>query len=99
MHKRIKFSQPLSSLIVKGKKDVTWRINDDKAIVPGDLLSLCRDDGTEFAKAEVIWVKETRFKHLTEEDMHGHEEYQSEKQLYNTYSDTLCKLSPRHCLK
>jgi len=48
--KQLKFSEPLSYLILSGKKDITWRINDNKNISVGDLISLCYNDGKEFAK-------------------------------------------------
>lgn len=84
--KTLKFSEPLPKLILEGKKDATWRINDDKNIIRGDLISLCDNKGQEFAKAEVIKVKETAFGKLTKKDRKGHEEFLSDEEIYNTYS-------------
>ncbi len=38
--KRLRFSEPLPELILSGRKTVTWRINDEKNIQQGDVLSL-----------------------------------------------------------
>ncbi|MBI3413219.1 MAG: ASCH domain-containing protein [Candidatus Aenigmarchaeota archaeon] len=84
--KTLKFSDPLPDMISDGKKNVTWRIDDEKGIAEEDLLSLCRIDGMEFAKAKVIKVKETEFGRLTSEDKKGHEEFSSEKKMYDTFS-------------
>ncbi|MHA1923271.1 MAG: ASCH domain-containing protein [Candidatus Heimdallarchaeota archaeon] len=84
--KRLKFSEPLPDLVLSGEKDSTWRINDDKDITIDDVLSLCRDDGTEFARAKVKWIKLTRFRYLTEEDKQGHESFSTDEEMYRTYS-------------
>jgi len=85
--KRLKFSEPLPKLILNGKKNSTWRINDDKNILINDLLSLCYSGGREFAKAKVIFVKETNFENLTEKDKEGHEKFLSDKEMYKAYSN------------
>ena len=88
--KKLRFAEPLPRLILIGKKDTTWRINDEKEISCGDELSLCYGEGpnkeSEFARAKVIWIKETTFGELTEEDYVGHEKFGSEKEMYETYS-------------
>lgn len=84
--KQLKFSEPLPRLVLGGQKDTTWRINDNKQITTDDQLSLCDNDGREFAKANVIWTKETTFKNLTEEDKQGHEKFSSDTEMYQTYS-------------
>ena len=84
--KKLKFSEPLPELILRGEKDRTWRINDEKGIKVDDLLSLCYNDGREFAKAKVTWIKEKTFGELTKEDKEGHEEFSSDKEMYETYS-------------
>lgn len=84
--KRLKFSEPLPEMILSGEKDSTWRIDDDKDITIDDILSLCHNDGTEFAKAKVKWVKYTRFRYLTEEDKQGHESFSTDEEMYRTYS-------------
>ena len=84
--KSLKFWEPLPGLILDGKKTTTWRINDEKNIKEGDELSLTHKDGTEFAKAIVLEVKETTFGKFTDEDTESHEEFSSNKELYATYS-------------
>ena len=84
--KRLKFAEPLPCLILQGKKDITWRINDDKSIVQGDKLSLCSIEGKEFAKAKVIWTKDTTFRCLTDKDKQQHEQFASEEEMYQIYS-------------
>ncbi len=77
-----KFSEPLPEMILKGKKDITWRINNEKKVLPGDVISLCTNAGKEFAKAKVVWVKETTFRNLSREDFEGHEEFASPEEMY-----------------
>jgi len=84
--KSLKFSEPLPSLILKGKKSITWRINDEKGITTGDKLSLCHNNGNEFAKAEVISVRETVFGNLTKKDKETHEKFSSVKEMLQKYS-------------
>jgi hypothetical protein len=84
--KQLKFAEPLPKLVLDGKKDTTWRINDDKSITLGDQLSLCCNNGKEFAKVEVIWTKETIFENMTKEDKEGHEKFSSDEEMYQTYS-------------
>ncbi|MFW5853021.1 MAG: ASCH domain-containing protein [Patescibacteria group bacterium] len=84
--KQLKFTEPLPNLVLGGQKDTTWRINDDKEISTGDQLSLCCNDEREFTKAEVIWIKETTFENLTNEDKEGHEKFSSDEEMLQTYS-------------
>ena len=84
--KRLKFSEPLPALILSGQKWDTWRINDDKDIIVGDVLSLCHLDVSEFAKAKVFAVWETVFGKLNDKDKEGHEHFSSDEEMYETYS-------------
>ncbi|MFH1916422.1 MAG: ASCH domain-containing protein [Nanoarchaeota archaeon] len=84
--KRLKFAEPLPTLVLSGQKDSTWRINDDKDITIDDILSLCRTDGSEFARGRVKWIKHTRFCYLTDEDRKGHESFSSDEEMHATYS-------------
>jgi hypothetical protein len=84
--KRLKFAEPLPGLVLSGKKDTTWRINDDKDLICNDELSCCYNNGNEFSKAKILWTKETIFKNLTKEDLDGHEPFNSEKEMLDTYS-------------
>jgi len=40
----------------------------------------------EFARAELLDVKETTFGELTEEDWEGHKKFASDDEMYKTYS-------------
>ena len=84
--KKLKFSDPTPELVLNGKKCTTWRINDDKNITISDILSLCRSDGEEFAKAKVTQVREILFENLTGEDKEAHEKFSSDEEMYQIYS-------------
>lgn len=83
--KPLKFAAPLIPLVLSGQKDTTWRINDDKDFSVKDQISCRHLDGTEFAQAQILWVKTTTFANLSNEDRLGHEPFSSEKELYKTY--------------
>jgi hypothetical protein len=84
--KVLRFSEPLPKLILNDKKTTTWRINDDKNIQKDDKLSFCFVDGREFARAVVLFVAEKRFQDIDEQDREGHEKFDSDKEMYLTYS-------------
>jgi hypothetical protein len=85
--KPLKFADPLPEKVLSGQKDKTWRINDEKEITVNDKLSLQNTEEKEFAKAKVLWTKETTFGRLTEEDKKGHESYESKQKMLETYSN------------
>jgi hypothetical protein len=92
--KKLKFANPDS--IMEGRKNTTWRINDEKNLSVGDILSLSDIKGDEFAKARIVDVRETVFEGLKKEDMEGHEEFSSSKVMYQTYSKYYkMKVTPR----
>ena len=84
--KQLKFAEPLPELVLSGTKNTTWRINDKREIVTGDILSLCYNDGQEFAKAIASSVREITFGELTQEDKTGHETFADDEEMYTTYS-------------
>ncbi|MCA9459680.1 MAG: ASCH domain-containing protein [Nanoarchaeota archaeon] len=85
--KTLKFFGNLPELILLGKKNVTWRVEDDKNLVVGDIFSLLKfEDKSEFAQAEIVWVKNTTFGDLNDDDWEGHERYSSDAEMYKTYS-------------
>ncbi len=85
--KTLKFRESLSKLILQGKKNVTWRLFDDKKISSEEIVSfLVWETKEEFAKAKLTSVKKTTFGELTEEDWEGHEEFSSQEEMYKTYS-------------
>jgi hypothetical protein len=85
--KIIKFRAILKELILKGKKDSTWRLFDDKNISKNDRISLVEwETGEEFAKGLIVDVKEKQFHQLTRKDKADHEKFKSEDSMYKTYS-------------
>ncbi len=85
--KTLKFKEKLSKLILEGKKTTTWRFFDDKNISNRDIISMIvKETGKEFAKSKVINISEKEFGALTMEDKNGHEKFNSDKQMYKTYS-------------
>jgi len=82
---KLNISEPLPDRILRGEKDTTWRVTDYHVHV-GDVLVLCHNDGREFGRAQVRWMKETIFGELTAEDKQGHEQFSSDEELYVTYS-------------
>ena len=100
--KTLKFALNLVPLVQDGSKTSTWRLFDDKDLTEGDLLSLLdKSTGQEFAKAEITTVKEISLGNMTEKDKEGHEKFNSNEEMYETYSkyygvkvdkDTLLKI-------
>lgn len=85
--KTLKFRKHLSELIVQGEKSTTWRLFDDKDLSVGDTVSfLVWETGKEFARAKLLDVRETVFGELSDEDWKGHEKFNSDKEMYATYS-------------
>ena len=84
--KSIKFEDKFVPVLLSGKKDTTWRIDDEKGISAGDEIALCRKDGKEFARAKVLWVREKTYGTLTEEDKCGADVFASEKEMYEAFS-------------
>lgn len=86
--KTLKFSLNLVNLVLSGKKTTTWRLWDDKDLQMGDeIFFLNSNTKEEFAKAELTKVVEKPFKDLTDDDWQGHERFQSDKEMYRSYSD------------
>ncbi len=84
--KRLKFAGDLAALVLSGHKTVTWRIDDDKDIRAGDVLSLVRSDtGETFASADVVSVSTRTFGTLTPQDRLGHETFPNDAEMLSTY--------------
>jgi hypothetical protein len=85
--KTLKFEKHLSEMILRGEKDVTWRLFDDKDLSVGDRV-MCLVAGTlePFATIVLREVRETILGKLAPEDWDGHEKFQSEDEMYETYS-------------
>lgn len=85
--KRLKFYKELSKLILRGEKNTTWRIFDDKNLQVGDILQfIVTENKEEFAKAKIIEVKLKTFEELNEDDWMGHESFNSKEEMYKQYS-------------
>ena len=98
--KCLKFFNPLPAMILNGEKTITWRINDEKDIVVGDVLSFCNRDGQEFAQARVVRVWEREFGKFTDEEKSGHERFASDEEMYETYSRYYnMKVTPKTMVK
>jgi|SRR3989338_63138 len=87
--KTLKFKDYLVSKILDGSKIITWRLFDDKNLNIGDeLLFINSDSGKEFAKAEIIGVREKKLGEITEADFEeGHEKYKSQEDMLVHYRD------------
>jgi hypothetical protein len=86
-HKTLKFRKDLADMILAGEKDATWRLFDDKDLSEGDECELLIWETLEqFATAHLLDVQEKAFKELTEEDWEGHETFDSDEEMYATYS-------------
>lgn len=84
--KTLKFMPHLVSLVLSGEKTSTWRLFDDKYLHKGDnLLLINKATGEEFAKAIIIKVEEKKLKDLNEDDFDGHEKFESEEKMYESY--------------
>lgn len=84
--KTLKFKHHLAIDIVEGRKTVTWRLFDDKDLRVGDKLEFFDGDLEEkFAEAELIRVYERKMKDVGEEELCGHEKFESREKMLETY--------------
>jgi hypothetical protein len=107
--KTLKFSSHLVDPVLSEEKDSTWRLFDDKDLREGDELSLVeRNTDREFAKAVITSIREKKLKDLVESDFSGHEKYESEEKMYETYRgyygdrvipDSVIKIIKFHLIK
>ncbi|MEK6829987.1 MAG: ASCH domain-containing protein [Nanoarchaeota archaeon] len=99
--KALKFREKLGKLILKGEKTSTWRFFDDKNISKGDIISMIiAETGKEFAKSKVTNVIEKNFGELTRDDKKDHEKFNSDKEMYETYSGYYkTKITPKTKVK
>lgn len=73
--------------VLSGQKISTWRLFDDKDLSVDDVVEL-REFGKDksFALAKITKVIEKQFGDLTEADKGGHETFDSDENMYKTYS-------------
>ena|GEM_PF-1237518 len=84
--KMMKFRKYLSEMILRGEKTTTWRLFDDKNLTKGDRVTFMVKETLEpFATAVLTDVRETTLGELTEEDWMGHERFETEQEMYDTY--------------
>lgn len=86
--KTLKFTENLVPLVLSGKKYTTWRLFDDKNIQEEDKIDFVNASTKEiFAHAYITKVVEKPMSEVRDEDFEGHEKYDSNEQMYKTYSD------------
>ena len=84
--KTLKLAPELVRKILSGEKTSTWRLFDDKDLQEGDvLLFLNKKDGEEFGTAKVTALSIKTLGTLTDSDWEGHERFESEEKMYETY--------------
>jgi hypothetical protein len=84
--KTLKFRDCLVDLILTGKKNVTWRLFDDKNLQKGDLIDLINWNTKEkFGEATVVDIREKKLKEIEEGDFEGHEKFLNQEEMYSTY--------------
>src|SRR4030042_3554343 len=86
MNKKLHFSSHLVSLVLSGRKTVTWRLWDDKDLKADDMVNLL-ESGTEknFAVIKVTKVSEKKMGELPKLDKEGHEDFKSDNEMYRIY--------------
>jgi uncharacterized protein YqfB (UPF0267 family) len=86
--KASKFRPELATLILAGKKTVTWRLFDDKDFQTGDDLELINSETKQpFAQAIITDIKEKELKDLNDADQEGHERFSSDEAMYRKYRE------------
>jgi len=72
--------------ILAGRKNVTWRLFDDKDLKVGDNVELlCWENKEKFADAEIVEVHEKTLGKIEEKDFDGHERFESREEMLETY--------------
>ena len=84
-HKKyLRFDHDHAKSVINGHKTKTFRFDDEKDLRAGDIIDLIdKKYDMPFAEAEVISAEEERIKDLTEEDLHGQDNFQTVKDLIN----------------
>lgn len=84
--KTLKFRRYLAKEILEGRKTITWRLFDDKDLKVGDNFELIVwETGEKFAEAEIVKVHEKKFGEIKEQDLEGHEKFESRGEMLKTY--------------
>jgi ribonuclease HI len=92
--KTLKFQHDLAELILKGEKTSTWRLYDDKDLSVDDVIKIIDkvddkkpDTWQVIGTVKVIEVIEKKLSAITEEDMKGHEAFNSKEHMLDTYKN------------
>ena len=86
MKKSLKFEECLVPLVLSGEKTVTWRLFDDKDLRVGDEIDLINSNTKEvFRRAKLVEIREKPLGAITDKDFDGHEKFESEEKMYETY--------------
>ncbi len=84
--KQLKFRHNLVKEILEGRKNVTWRLFDDKDLKIGDILDFIDSEtGENFAKVEIINAREKKFGDIDNVDFEGHEKFKNKEEMLKTY--------------
>ena len=68
------------------RKNVTWRLFDDKDLKIGDEVDLIIWETKEkFAEAEIVDVYERKMRDIGEKDFKGHEKFENKDEMLKTY--------------
>jgi hypothetical protein len=86
--KTLKFRNHLVKEIQEGRKNVTWRLFDDKNLSVGDQLDLLDwESDKKFAEAKITEVREKELGQIEESDFEGHEKYSSREAMLQHYKE------------
>ena len=84
--KTLKFRGHLVEKILRGEKDATWRLFDDKDLTEGDVIEFINSDtGEPFGTAVIEEVTTRTLGTIEESDWVGHERFPSDEAMYETY--------------
>jgi hypothetical protein len=86
MRKTLKFAPGLAEMIVDGRKFCTWRVGDEKELeVFDEFVVIDNETGHKIGVARITECYPKTFGTLILMDHHGHEEFESEEDMYETY--------------
>jgi ribonuclease HI len=90
--KTLKFDHELAQLILNGNKTSTWRLYDDKDLSVDDHIKIIDkvepnnpDSWKVIGQGKVNEVIEKRLDDVSQEDMNGHETFNSKEEMLSTY--------------
>ena len=84
--KTMKFKPHLCEQILSGEKTATWRLFDDKSLSEGDEIEFMnKETMIVFGTGSISVLKIKTLGTLVESDWEGHERFESEEEMYETY--------------